>query len=76
MKLLKNHALLFLVDHLKQLASLPSYIHKLGYQAAERYMLERLEKMEHSTATQPLLFMIYGLLALGYKKIRLWFKSN
>ncbi|MBY0028426.1 squalene--hopene cyclase [Priestia aryabhattai] len=60
---------IFLVDHLKQLASLPSYIHKLGYQAAERYMLERIEKdgtlYSYATST---FFMIYGLLALGYKK--------
>lgn len=65
----ESRASIFLVDHLKQLASLPSYIHKLGYQAAERYMLERIEKdgtlYSYATST---FFMIYGLLALGYKK--------
>ncbi|WP_204166748.1 squalene--hopene cyclase [Bacillus sp. CGMCC 1.16541] len=59
----------FFTTELKRLASLPSYIQRLGYQAAERYMLDRIEKdgtlNSYASAT---FFMIYALLALKYKK--------
>ncbi|WP_281998815.1 terpene cyclase/mutase family protein [Priestia flexa] len=57
------------LKQVKHLTSLPSYIHRLGYQAAERYMLDRLEDdgtlYSYASAT---FFMIYALLALGYKR--------
>jgi sporulenol synthase len=56
-------------QEMKQLAQLPAYWNRLGYQYAERYMLSRIEKdgtlMSYASAT---LFMIYALLALGYHK--------
>ncbi|MBD1378976.1 terpene cyclase/mutase family protein [Metabacillus arenae] len=52
-----------------KLSQLPAYFHRLGYQAAEQYMLKRIEKdgtlFSYTSAT---IFMVYALLAIGYKK--------
>ncbi|MGP7816665.1 squalene--hopene cyclase [Niallia sp. 01092] len=54
---------------IKKIGKLPIYMHNLGYMYAEKYILDRLEEdgtlYSYATAT---FFMIYGLLALGYKK--------
>ncbi|WP_445505902.1 squalene--hopene cyclase [Niallia sp. 03190] len=54
---------------IKKIGKLPIYMHNLGYVYAEKYILDRLEEdgtlYSYATAT---FFMIYGLLALGYKK--------
>ncbi|WP_028400097.1 squalene--hopene cyclase [Ectobacillus panaciterrae] len=53
----------------KQLASYPVKIHQKGYQAAEDFMLKRLEEngtlYSYASAT---FYMIYAMLALGYKE--------
>jgi sporulenol synthase len=58
-----------LIYEMKKLLALPSFYHRLGYERAERYMLKRIEDDGtlycYASAT---FFMIYGLLALGYKK--------
>jgi sporulenol synthase len=58
-----------LIYEMKKLLALPSFYHRLGYERAERYMIERIEDDGtlycYASAT---FFMIYGLLALGYKK--------
>lgn len=59
---------LFMND-MKKLLSLPEYLHRLGYQRAERYMLKRIEEdgtlYSYASAT---FFMIFALLSLGYSK--------
>lgn len=54
---------------IRSLAAFPAYLHKSGYQAAERYILDRVEAdgtlYSYASAT---FFMIYGLLALGYSE--------
>jgi sporulenol synthase len=54
---------------MKNLLQLPIYLHRLGYERAERYMLQRIEGdgtlFSYASAT---FFMIYALLALGYEK--------
>lgn len=57
------------VHEMYKLYHLPKYLHRLGYERAERYILKRIEQdgtlYSYASAT---FFMIYGLLALGYKK--------
>lgn len=59
---------LFMND-MKKLLSLPEYLHRLGYQRAERYMLKRIEEdgtlYSYASAT---FFMIFALLSLGYSE--------
>ncbi|KAB7668855.1 squalene--hopene cyclase [Bacillus sp. B1-b2] len=59
----------FLWKEMKRIGKFPSYLHHLGFQYAEKYMLERLEEdgtlYSYASST---FFMIYALLALGYKK--------
>lgn len=59
---------LFMND-MKKLLTLPEYLHRLGYQHAERYMLKRIEEdgtlYSYASAT---FFMIFALLSLGYSK--------
>ncbi|MGX1193598.1 terpene cyclase/mutase family protein [Metabacillus sp. SLBN-84] len=54
---------------IRSIAAYPAYLHKSGYQAAERYILDRVEAdgtlFSYASAT---FFMIYGLLATGYKE--------
>ena len=61
--------LTFLWKEMKRIGKLPAYLHHLGFQYGEKYMLDRLEEdgtlYSYASAT---FFMIYGLLALGYKK--------
>ncbi|MFD3445696.1 squalene--hopene cyclase [Microbacteriaceae bacterium 4G12] len=53
----------------KKLASYPALLHEKGYKAAEKFMLDRIEKngtlYSYASAT---FYMIYALLALGYEK--------
>ncbi|MFT8321907.1 MAG: squalene--hopene cyclase [Bacillus sp. (in: firmicutes)] len=59
----------FIWKEIKKMGEYPAYLHNLGYAYAEKYILDRLEKdgtlYSYASAT---FFMIYGLLALGYKK--------
>ncbi|KKI90194.1 squalene-hopene cyclase [Bacillus sp. SA1-12] len=59
----------YLTQEMKKLLNAPSYLHRLGYEKAERYLLKRIEDdgtlLSYASAT---FFMIYSLLALGYKK--------
>ncbi|HWJ78165.1 MAG TPA: squalene--hopene cyclase [Niallia sp.] len=59
----------FLWKELKRIGKLPSYLHHLGFQYGEKYMLDRLEAdgtlYSYASST---FFMIYALLALGHKK--------
>ncbi|MGM7724614.1 squalene--hopene cyclase [Metabacillus sp. Hm71] len=59
----------YLSLEMKKLLNVPSYLHRLGYEKAERYMLKRIEDdgtlLSYASAT---FFMVYSLLALGYKK--------
>ncbi|WP_400245057.1 squalene--hopene cyclase [Niallia sp. JL1B1071] len=59
----------FLWKEMKRIGKFPAYLHHLGFQYAEKYMLDRLEEdgtlYSYASAT---FFMIYALLALGYKK--------
>ncbi|MDQ0228922.1 terpene cyclase/mutase family protein [Metabacillus malikii] len=52
-----------------KLLNLPKYFHRLGYERAEQYMINRIENdgtlFSYASAT---FYMIYALLALGYKK--------
>ncbi|WP_312094930.1 squalene--hopene cyclase [Niallia sp.] len=61
--------LTFLWKEMKRIGKLPAYLHHLGFQYGEKYMLDRLEEdgtlYSYASAT---FFMIYALLALGYKK--------
>ncbi|TXC93140.1 squalene--hopene cyclase [Metabacillus litoralis] len=58
-----------LVNELNRLLKLPSYLHHLGYQRAQTYMLKRIEDdgtlYSYASST---FFMIYSLLSLGYTK--------
>ncbi|MGM9928506.1 MAG: squalene--hopene cyclase [Bacillus sp. (in: firmicutes)] len=58
----------YFIEQLKAVALTPLHVHKAGYRAAERLMLERIEKngtlYSYASAT---FYMIYALLALGYK---------
>ncbi|MCM3005324.1 squalene--hopene cyclase [Priestia koreensis] len=58
-----------LVNEMKKIAALPTYIHEKGYKEAENYMLQRIERdgtlYSYVSST---VFMIYALLALGYDK--------
>jgi sporulenol synthase len=58
-----------IVNEVKKIASYPSYFQKAGYQCIEKYMLERIENngtlYSYASST---FYMIYALLALGYKK--------
>ena len=53
----------------KKLATYPEYLHRLAYQRAETFMLDRIERdgtlYSYASAT---FFMIYALLALNYEK--------
>ncbi|OAS85298.1 squalene--hopene cyclase [Metabacillus litoralis] len=57
------------ITEMKNLLQLPIYLHRLGYDRAERYMLQRIEGdgtlFSYASAT---FFMIYALLALDYEK--------
>lgn len=57
------------MNEMKKLLTLPEYLHRLGYQKAERYMLKRIENdgtlYSYASAT---FFMIFALLSLGYSK--------
>lgn len=59
----------YLIDEVKNIALTPLHLHKSGYAAAERLMLDRIEKngtlFSYASST---FYMIYALLALGYKK--------
>lgn len=61
--------LTFLWKEMKRIGKFPAYLHHLGFQYGEKYMLDRLEEdgtlYSYASAT---FFMIYALLALGYKK--------
>lgn len=61
--------LTFLWNEMKRIGKFPAYLHHLGFQYGEKYMLDRLEEdgtlYSYASAT---FFMIYALLALGYKK--------
>jgi sporulenol synthase len=54
---------------IEEFISFPAYFHKLGENAAENYMLQRIEKdgtlFSYASAT---FFMVYALLSLGYKE--------
>ena len=58
-----------IVHEMNKLHHLPNYLHRLGYERAERYILKRIEHdgtlYSYASAT---FFMIYALFALGYKK--------
>ncbi|WP_175639539.1 squalene--hopene cyclase [Metabacillus schmidteae] len=57
------------MNEMNKLLSLPDYLHRLGYERAERYMLKRIEDdgtlYSYASAT---FFMIFALLSLGYSK--------
>jgi len=59
----------FIWKEIKQIGKWPAYLHQLGFQYAEKYILDRLEEdgtlYSYASAT---FFMIYGLLSLGYRK--------
>lgn len=61
--------LTFLWKEMKRIGNFPAYLHHLGFQYGEKYMMDRLEEdgtlYSYASAT---FFMIYALLALGYKK--------
>jgi len=65
----ERNPLTFLWKEVKRIGKFPAYLHHLGFQSAEKYMLDRLEEdgtlYSYASAT---FFMIYALLALGYKK--------
>jgi len=56
-------------NEMNKLLRLPEYLHRLGYQKAESYMLKRLEDdgtlYSYASST---FFMIYALLSLGHKQ--------
>ncbi|XQY90243.1 squalene--hopene cyclase [Metabacillus sp. HB246100] len=58
-----------LTHEMKKLVQWPSYLHRLGYDRAEKYILERIEDdgtlYSYASAT---IFMIYALLSLGYHR--------
>lgn len=53
---------------MKRIGKFPAYLHQLGYQYAEKYIIDRIEVdgtlYSYASAT---FFMIYGLLAIGYQ---------
>ncbi len=57
------------MNEMNKLLSLPDYLHRLGYERAERYMLKRIEGdgtlYSYASST---FFMIFALLSLGYTK--------
>ncbi|MGM0922834.1 MAG: squalene--hopene cyclase [Bacillota bacterium] len=59
----------FFIETLRSFFSFPSYVQRAGENAAEKYMLQRIESdgtlFSYASAT---FFMIYALLALGYKE--------
>ncbi|MCV9886025.1 squalene--hopene cyclase [Metabacillus halosaccharovorans] len=67
LNLYRSHSLF--MNDMKKLLTLPEYLHRLGYQRAERYMLKRIEEdgtlYSYASAT---FFMIFALLSLGYNK--------
>ena len=58
-----------LINHFRTLKYAPSSWHKSGYKSAEKLMIDRIEKngtlYSYTSAT---CYMIYALLALGYKR--------
>lgn len=56
-------------ETLQSFAGFPAYVHRAGENAAEKYMLKRIEAdgtlFSYASAT---FFMIYALLSLGYKE--------
>ena len=63
----RGHSLF--MNEMRKITTLPEYLHRLGYQHAERYMLKRIEDdgtlYSYASAT---FFMIFSLLSLGYSK--------
>lgn len=59
----------YFIEQMKTVALMPLHLHKAGYNAAEKYMLDRIEKngtlYSYASAS---FYMVYGLLALGYRK--------
>ncbi|MGG4490492.1 squalene--hopene cyclase [Metabacillus idriensis] len=57
------------IETLRSFAGFPAYVHRTGENAAEKYMLQRIEAdgtlYSYASAT---FFMIYALLSLGYKE--------
>jgi sporulenol synthase len=57
------------IETIRSFFSFPSYVQRAGENAAEKYMLQRIESdgtlFSYASAT---FFMIYALLALGYKE--------
>ncbi|WP_439096847.1 terpene cyclase/mutase family protein [Bacillus massiliigorillae] len=57
----------FFIKEIKNMALTPIHMHKAGYQAAEHFMIDRIEEngtlYSYASAT---FYMIYALLALGY----------
>lgn len=59
----------YFINQMKTYALWPLHLHKAGYKEAEKYMLDRIERngtlYSYASAT---FYMIYALLALGYRK--------
>lgn len=59
----------YFIEGIKSLALTPLHLHKAGYKSAEKLMLDRIEEngtlYSYASAS---FYMIYALMALGYKK--------
>ncbi|MFS0782669.1 squalene--hopene cyclase [Bacillus sp. 1P06AnD] len=59
----------FFINEMKSIALTPLHLHKAGYKAAKKLMLDRIERNGtlYSYASSSF-YMVYALLALGHKK--------